>query len=357
MNQIQKTKPLSKHCQICGAPAQYSYFGVVSCHSCKMFFKRNGNSKKDMLKCDYNNNCEINLHTRHLCTACRLAKCFRFGMTTDRFRPSRQMKPTTNGLVNTRISTLNLVQSDNSLLTPSQWTLLSNLYHSYNESELIVNGHRLADLYIKNKPFHMADSTCVKEFLTSIYQTAGKYLCSNGDIGKLSVDDRSLILRGAADNVACITGVFCMNHCRLYNLDSFLHMMTLKYGEKTVSIHQRGKKYIDSDIVIGKLAISLFALTQHTSIHLSNVLTNLINPVILLQIQNSYAEVTWKYLVYRYGLFEAVRRFLNLTLWLRAVTMLTHHAQTLTAHVYDVDTIVDDVEFKLLLDDIDQMAS
>ncbi len=28
-------------CKTCGAPALYKYFGVISCHSCKMFFKRN----------------------------------------------------------------------------------------------------------------------------------------------------------------------------------------------------------------------------------------------------------------------------------------------------------------------------
>jgi len=36
-----QSKTVSTECKICGAPASYSYFGVISCHSCKMFFKRN----------------------------------------------------------------------------------------------------------------------------------------------------------------------------------------------------------------------------------------------------------------------------------------------------------------------------
>lgn len=36
-----KSKTIPSICKICGAPALYKYFGVVSCHACKVFFKRN----------------------------------------------------------------------------------------------------------------------------------------------------------------------------------------------------------------------------------------------------------------------------------------------------------------------------
>jgi len=35
------TTTVSSKCKICGAPALYKYFGVISCHACKIFFKRN----------------------------------------------------------------------------------------------------------------------------------------------------------------------------------------------------------------------------------------------------------------------------------------------------------------------------
>lgn len=41
-----KRKQASLDCKICGAPAIYSYVGVVVCFSCKMFFKRNAETKK-----------------------------------------------------------------------------------------------------------------------------------------------------------------------------------------------------------------------------------------------------------------------------------------------------------------------
>ncbi len=41
-----KSEKILAQCKICGAPASYSYFGVISCHSCKMFFKRNAEQRK-----------------------------------------------------------------------------------------------------------------------------------------------------------------------------------------------------------------------------------------------------------------------------------------------------------------------
>ncbi len=41
-----KSKVLSNQCRICGAPAVYSYFGVISCHACKIFFRRNAEQRQ-----------------------------------------------------------------------------------------------------------------------------------------------------------------------------------------------------------------------------------------------------------------------------------------------------------------------
>jgi hypothetical protein len=105
-NVIQTSKKYLYKCKICEAPAIYSHFGAISCSSCKMFFKRNAEINRvsknksvslflllyiiiqGRLTCDYDANCEININTRHVCSTCRLAKCFNIGMQVELIRCS-----------------------------------------------------------------------------------------------------------------------------------------------------------------------------------------------------------------------------------------------------------------------------
>ncbi|CAF2947972.1 unnamed protein product [Rotaria sp. Silwood2] len=94
-----RSKILANECRICDVPAEYSYFGVISCHACKMFFKRNANAGQVAFLCNFGGQWEININNRHICPACRLAKCFKCGMSIDKLQASRQTKPNTNTLV------------------------------------------------------------------------------------------------------------------------------------------------------------------------------------------------------------------------------------------------------------------
>jgi hypothetical protein len=195
----------------------------------------------------------------------------------------------------------------------------------------------------------------VEEFLVSIYEAAGAYLRSNDDLRKLSFDNRTIMLRSAADNVCCMSGSFIMQHALLYGLDDFLTAMNTKYGKRTMDIHIWARKFIDPDVTLVKLAISLFAFSENTCCYYLNISKDLTNPVNILEIQNKYAEVTWKYLLYRYGYYDAVKRFLNLTLWLASMNILAVHAQSLVIHLNDIDSIVEQTELTLILDDTDEI--
>ncbi|UXI15481.1 Adaptin ear-binding coat-associated protein 1 [Sarcoptes scabiei] len=68
-----------KICMICGDKAKGVNFNVLTCMSCKAFFRRNALRKNDM-KCPFNDTCQIDKITRKFCSKCRLKKCFDCGM-------------------------------------------------------------------------------------------------------------------------------------------------------------------------------------------------------------------------------------------------------------------------------------
>ncbi|CAF4039787.1 unnamed protein product [Rotaria sordida] len=88
-NVKRQKNPSPSECKICGSPARYSYYGAIVCHSCKMFFKRNAENRQVVLKCHFNNDCDININTRHTCASCRLEKCLKIGMCIEMIRSSR----------------------------------------------------------------------------------------------------------------------------------------------------------------------------------------------------------------------------------------------------------------------------
>ncbi|CAF1481537.1 unnamed protein product [Adineta steineri] len=362
-----KTQPLTKkqnlsECRICGAPAQYVNFGAISCHSCKMFFKRNANFGQEIFKCNFGDNCEIKRDNHHMCASCRLKKCFQYGMTTDKFRPPRPKKSNTKSLVKVepryqseKLSILNSLKPNHSLLTTSQWTLLSNLYNTFDESQLSLLGKTLVDTHNSLQPMNATYQKLLENYLLSLYETAGRYLRSNDDICKLSFSDRSIVLRNAANNAPCMASSFIGRHFGLFSLDSFLKIVTAMYGNGAVSLTIWTLKFVNLDIVIFKLALSLFALSITTYIYSPNISIDSTNSSTIYHIQNKYAEVTWKYLNYRYGWYEAVKHFHNIVYWLMACTTSIIHAQTVSTHVDNVDSIVELTELTLILDDVEEI--
>ncbi len=105
MNTKRQSTTAPTQCKICGDSAIYSYFGAISCRSCKVFFRRTAQrglvnwknvfsfiyiqfSFQNAFKCASDGHCEVNINNRYACTYCRLAKCFKSGMRTEMIRSS-----------------------------------------------------------------------------------------------------------------------------------------------------------------------------------------------------------------------------------------------------------------------------
>ncbi|CAF1385857.1 unnamed protein product [Adineta steineri] len=347
-------KPLTKkqnlsECRICGA---------ILCNSCKMFFKRNANIKQEAFTCNFDGYCEIKRDNHHMCAPCRLRKCFQYGMTTNKFRPSRPTKSLVKiepRYQSEKLSILNSLKPNHSLLTTSQWTLLSNLYNTFDESQLSLLGKTLVDTHNSLQPMNVTYQKLVENFLLSLYETAGRYLRLNDDICKLSFTERSIVLRNAADSVPCMACAFIIHHYDLFSLDSFFKILTTIYGKGPVSLSVWTMKFIISDIVIFKLALSLFALSKVAYVYSPDISIDSPNSSTLFHIQNKYAEVTWKYLNFRYGWYEAVKHFHNIIHCLMACTMLMAPIQNYSIHVDNVDSLVELTELTLILDDVEEI--
>uniref|UniRef100_A0A8R1DIX8 Nuclear receptor domain-containing protein n=1 Tax=Caenorhabditis japonica TaxID=281687 RepID=A0A8R1DIX8_CAEJA len=81
-NEKESKRTANKICRVCGDKAFSYNFNVITCESCKAFFRRNANKEKE-IRCPFNEQCEINMVSRRFCQRCRLAKCFTVGMKKE----------------------------------------------------------------------------------------------------------------------------------------------------------------------------------------------------------------------------------------------------------------------------------
>ena len=107
-------------CLVCGEIARGLNFDVITCMSCKAFFRRNAavnyfdtirefeqetrdftrllflySTNQKSLQCQSNNDCPIHKYSRSGCSACRLKKCYALGMNPQLIRSSPQNTSTT----------------------------------------------------------------------------------------------------------------------------------------------------------------------------------------------------------------------------------------------------------------------
>ncbi|XP_070703410.1 nuclear receptor subfamily 5, group A, member 5 [Pempheris klunzingeri] len=78
----------AESCPVCGDKVSGYHYGLLTCESCKGFFKRSVQNNKHYT-CAEQQSCPMNLSQRKRCPFCRLQKCLAVGMKTEAVRADR----------------------------------------------------------------------------------------------------------------------------------------------------------------------------------------------------------------------------------------------------------------------------
>merc|ERR1712223_370903 len=85
---ISRQQLINSPCPVCGDKISGFHYGIFSCESCKGFFKRTVQNKKNY-QCLRGATCPISIATRKKCPACRFNKCLNTGMKLEAIREDR----------------------------------------------------------------------------------------------------------------------------------------------------------------------------------------------------------------------------------------------------------------------------
>ncbi|XP_063700674.1 nuclear hormone receptor FTZ-F1 beta [Culicoides brevitarsis] len=85
---ISRQQLINSPCPICGDKISGFHYGIFSCESCKGFFKRTVQNRKNYV-CLRGASCVVSIATRKKCPACRFEKCLNKGMKLEAIREDR----------------------------------------------------------------------------------------------------------------------------------------------------------------------------------------------------------------------------------------------------------------------------
>ncbi|KRT82797.1 nuclear receptor [Oryctes borbonicus] len=85
---ISRQQLINSPCPICGDKISGFHYGIFSCESCKGFFKRTVQNRKNYV-CLRGAACPVTVATRKKCPACRFDKCLKCGMKLEAIREDR----------------------------------------------------------------------------------------------------------------------------------------------------------------------------------------------------------------------------------------------------------------------------
>ena len=79
---ISRQQLINSPCPVCGDKISGFHYGIFSCESCKGFFKRTVQNKKNYV-CLRGAGCPVTIATRKKCPACRFERCLNMGMKLE----------------------------------------------------------------------------------------------------------------------------------------------------------------------------------------------------------------------------------------------------------------------------------
>jgi hypothetical protein len=156
-------------------------------------------------------------------------------------------------------------------------------------------------------------STTIMNIIKTIAGRAQSLYNRNQDFLSLSADDRSVLLCTTMKHTGNFLSNTVYQKVRLLNHPAFHTAVSVIANPSAISVTIRLGRLLDFDVVFQKLVLGILAFSTINYTIYSNIpATNLSDHKKVLHIQNTYIDLTWRYLLYKYDEKQAVLCFSNL---------------------------------------------
>lgn len=208
---------------------------------------------------------------------------------------------------------------DRSSLSNADWTLLSNVIQAHHTFTSVPQVQRAVEslsalLSSVLDTAHQLSHLC--QIITFVLTSIQSWISSTPDFQVLTINEQHSLLQRNLPGVAALHSVLFIRSADIIHHPRYLELLASTLGSQIVRQASRMDRVLDGDATLVKLLLmalafssSCFVVRKMESRESDSFLHGTYR---LFGSQNVYAELLWKYLLYRYGSAQSVLRFSRL---------------------------------------------
>jgi hypothetical protein len=248
---------------------------------------------------------------------------------------------------------LNLLENDSSTLTTIEWNLLSNILHAYDESNTINCTKSLLEHQQSLPPKLRSKPATTLDIVGFIYSSTQSFIQRTQLFNDLSVDDRRAIVQRNCEAIGTYNSIYLVRETNALDYSSYSVGCCNLYGQANYVEFKKYLSQLEPNGTFFKLMLLIIAFSANCSIVLPDYMENysrITSIVSIIQIQNVIVTMFWKYLIYQYGFFGAVKCFNSMIKYILNIIRWSNDRPS-SQHIDMVDAIIENTERSLTLED------
>jgi hypothetical protein len=239
-------------------------------------------------------------------------------------------------------------------LTNSEWTLLSNFIHAYDEQNVCLRIRDYLNYVSSLPPKRRWNPSDAYNVVGQFFATVQPLIERSPDLNSLPLEARRALTKHNLNTTGASNGLFICRELDMLKNPCFWNPCIVSYGLEFMQMCVRNSARCDPNGNLIKTMLFVMTFSSSCSIVTFNSeepLTTMTSSIDLIRIQNVYITMLWKYLLYLYGFKEAVIRYSYIIKYILDVIHMLELMPENEQHDLMIETIATETERALIIKD------
>jgi hypothetical protein len=226
------------------------------------------------------------------------------------------------------------------------------MIHAYDAMNLIPHVKYLLEQQASLPPKLRSKSSAIFDITKLFFSAFQPLLERTPYFHYLTIDTGRTLVRSNSATIGTINSFFIIREVHALDYPAFLTGCNTIYGQDTMESLKKFSGLLEQNGTFVKLMLLILAFSTNSSALVfdsSDNMNSISSSLFIVNIQNMFITMFWKYLLYQYGSIEAIRWFNSFTKYILDVIQSMYEREN-AQHNVMVDTVIEETTRLLTLE-------